>query len=50
MNWEIFFDNVEEMFIGAVLQFPLYFIVGWLVLPVMVVCGILWRLGGMKWD
>jgi hypothetical protein len=36
----------EELFIGAVLQFPLYFIVGWWVLPIMLVCGILWRLGG----
>jgi hypothetical protein len=36
----------EEIFIGACLQFPLYFIVGWWVLPLMVASGILWRLGG----
>jgi hypothetical protein len=44
-----FFDNWEEIFIGACLQFPLYFIVGWWVLPIMLVCGILWRLGGWSW-
>ena len=38
----------EELFIGAVLQFPLYFVVGWWVLPVMLACGILWRLGGWE--
>lgn len=38
----------EEIFIGACLQFPIYFIVGWYVLPIMLVCGILWRLGGWK--
>lgn len=43
-----FLSNKEEIFIGACLQFPLYFIVGWWVLPIMLVCGILWRLGG--WD
>jgi len=43
-----FFDNWEEIFVGACLQFPLYFIVGWWVLPIMAVCGILWRLGGWK--
>ena len=37
----------EEWFIGAALQFPLYFIVGWWVLPIMLLCGLLWRLGGM---
>lgn len=36
----------EEIFIGAVLQFPLYFIVGWIVLPAMIICGVFWRLGG----
>lgn len=41
-----FWDNPEEFFIGACLQFPLYFIVGWWVLPIMFICGILWRLGG----
>jgi hypothetical protein len=48
-----FFDNWEEIFIGAVLQFPLYFVIGWWVLPLMAVCGILWRVGGVtggvKW-
>jgi hypothetical protein len=36
----------EELFIGSCLQFPLYFIVGWSVLPIALICGIFWRLGG----
>ena len=36
----------EELYIGSCLQFPLYFVVGWSVLPIALVCGILWRLGG----
>ena len=43
-----FFDNWEEIFIGATLQFPLYFIIGWWVLPIMIACGLLWRLGGVE--
>ena len=42
------FFEPEELFIGACLQFPLYFIVGWWVLPIMLICGILWRLGGWE--
>jgi hypothetical protein len=41
-----FFDNPEEIMIGMLLQLPLYFITGWMVLPVMLACGIMWRLGG----
>jgi hypothetical protein len=40
------FIQWEELFVGAALQFPLYFIVGWWIFPIMFVCGILWRLGG----
>jgi hypothetical protein len=40
------FIQWEELFIGSCLQFPLYFIVGWWVLPIALICGILWRLGG----
>lgn len=47
MTLKDFFDNVEEVFIGAVLQFPLYFIIGWWVIPVMLTCGLLWRGGGV---
>lgn len=47
MTLKSFFDNWEEIFIGACLQFPLYFIVGWWVLPIMLVCGLLWRFGGV---
>ena len=42
------FFEPEEIFIGAALQFPLYFIVGWWVVPIMLVYGALWRLGGME--
>jgi len=40
--------NPEEIFIGAMLQFPLYFIVGWWVLPIQLLCGILWAVGGIE--
>ena len=43
-----FFSSPEELFIGACLQFPLYFIVGWWILPIMLVCSVLWRLGGVE--
>jgi hypothetical protein len=49
MTWKSFFDNPEEIFIGAVLQFPLYFIVKWWIAPIMVLCGFLWRLGGWRY-
>ena len=45
MNWKALLEP-EEWFVGAFLQAPLYFIVGWWVIPIMVLCGILWRLGG----
>lgn len=44
-----FFDNPEEIFIWSMLQFPLYFILGWYVIPVQLLCGILGRLGGWKY-
>jgi hypothetical protein len=46
MNIKSFFDNPEELFMGAVLQFPIYYVVGWWVLPIMLACGLLWRFGG----
>jgi hypothetical protein len=49
MNWKSFFDNWEEFFVGAMLQWFLYFIVGWWVLLVMALCSPLWRLGGWKY-
>ena len=48
MNWRSFFDNPEEFFIGACLQFPLIFLAGWWVLPIMGLCAVLWRLGGAE--
>lgn len=47
-KWKSFFDNPEEIFVGALLQFPLYFLVKWWVIPVMIVCGFLWRYGGWE--
>lgn len=53
MKWKDFWDCPEEIFIGAMLQFPLYFIIGWKILFIMPLCGLLWRLGGVtggvKW-
>ena len=48
MTLKKYFDNIEEIFIGAVLQFPLYFITGWWILLIMPLCGLLWRLGGVE--
>jgi hypothetical protein len=48
MKWKDYWDCPEEIFIGAMLQFPLYFIIHWWVLPVMAACGLLWRLGGTE--
>jgi hypothetical protein len=47
MNWKALLEP-EEYFIGAMLQFPLYFIVGWPVIAIMALCGVLWRLGGAE--
>lgn len=41
-----FFDTPEELFVGAMLQWPLYFLIGWDVGLLMLACGLLWRLGG----
>ena len=48
MRWKDYWDNKEEIWTGARLQFPLYFVVGWWVLPISGLCGLLWRLGGTK--
>lgn len=48
MTLKSLFDNPEEIFIGAMLQFPLIFIVGWWVIPIQLVCGLLWRYGGAE--
>ena len=49
MDIKSFFDNPEEFFIGAVLQFPLYFVIDWWIVPIMILCGIMWRLGGWEY-
>ena len=48
MKWKDYWDCPEEIFIGAMLQFPLYFIIGWKILIIMPLCGLLWRLGGVE--
>ena len=48
MKWRDYWDCPEEIFIGAMLQFPLYFIIGWKILFIMPLCGLLWRLGGVE--
>jgi len=48
MKWKDYWDCPEEIFIGACLQFPLYFIIGWKILLIMPLCGLLWRLGGVE--
>ena len=47
MTWKDFFDCPEEIFIGACLQFPVYFLIKWWAVPVMIACGLLWRAGGV---
>lgn len=48
MKLKDFLDSPEEIFVGAMLQFPLYFIVGWYVVPIQILCGLLWRWGGVS--
>jgi len=48
MNWQSFWDNPEEIFIGVFLQFPLFYVVGWKIAFIMAVCGVFWRLGGWE--
>lgn len=40
--------NYEEIFIGAFIQTPFYFTIGWWVLLLMPISGLLWALGGAK--
>lgn len=47
MKLKDFFDNWYELRTGALLQIPLCLIVGWWVTPIMLVCAVLWRLGGV---
>jgi hypothetical protein len=48
MTWKDYFDNWEEIIIdGICSSIFLYWIVGWWVIPLAVLCGFLWRLGGV---
>ena len=48
MKWKDYWDCPEEIFVWACLQFPIYFIVGWWAIPIMILCGFLGRLGGVE--
>ena len=47
MKWKDFWDNPEENMIWGLLQFPLYFVIGWWILLIMPLCSVLGRLGGV---
>jgi hypothetical protein len=47
MTWKAFWGNPEELFVGAMLQWVLIFVVGWWVVPIMLVTALLWRWGGV---
>ena len=47
MTLKKFFDNPEELMIWGLLQFPLYFVIGWWILLIMPLCSVLGRLGGV---
>lgn len=48
MKWKDFWDNPEELVISGIAStIFLYWIVGWPVFAITVVCGVLWRLGGV---
>jgi hypothetical protein len=40
--------NPEEIAVGAFIQFPFYFVIGWWVLLLMPISGLLWALGGAE--
>ena len=40
--------NLEEMFVGVMIQWPFYFAIGWWVLLLMPISGLLWALGGAE--
>lgn len=48
MNWKSFFDNPEEIFVsGTLATLPLYWVVHWWVIPIVLSGWFLWRFGGM---
>jgi hypothetical protein len=48
MKLKDFFDNPFEIFWWAASQFPIVLYVGWWVFPIMVISGLLGRLGGTE--
>jgi len=47
MKLKDYLDNPFEIFWGACAQFPIILIINWWAIPVMVLCGLLWRAGGV---
>jgi len=48
MKLKNFLDNPFEIFWGGCKQFMIVLTIKWWAVPVMVVCGILWRIGGTE--
>lgn len=49
MDLKSFFDNPEELIISGICScIFVYWIIGWWIIPVFVICGLLWRLGGWE--
>jgi hypothetical protein len=47
VKWKDYWDCPEEIIICGILScIPIYWIIGWWVLPMMAVNGLLWRWGG----
>ena len=38
--------NIEEIAVGIFVELPFYFLIGLLVIPLAIICGLLWALGG----
>lgn len=48
MTWQDYLDCPEDFLVWGCLQMPLVFIVGWWVLPIMGLCALLGRAGGVR--
>lgn len=40
--------NIEELFVGGFIQLPFYFVIGLWVIPLAILSGLLWALGGAE--
>jgi hypothetical protein len=49
MKWKDYWDSPEEIILGGLCStIFLYWLIGWPVFAISVVCGLLWRAGGVK--